>query len=147
MIKFRRAGLRGLTLLEVALAISVISFALVGLLALLPTALRTADESAADSRAAQIAGQVVAHLRAQAATPRNLFGQAVTSEGGSAKIFLSADESGTIEPPAPDAPYQVEVSTFVGPELASEVMQLRVGVKRRGAAVNTMFVTFLGPRI
>ncbi len=134
---------RGLSLLEVALAIAVIAFALVGLLALLPTGLRTLSESVDDSRAAQIAGQVTALLRPQPSGQRQLFGQrAAASPGG--EMTLAADENGILGPADDAAPYRVALRFFPRPDLAPDVLQMRIGVFKRGTPRGTEFQTFLG---
>lgn len=61
-----RAG--AFSLIEVALALGVISFAIVGIMGLFPVALRTAQESQRETRATLIAQQIFADLMASPST-------------------------------------------------------------------------------
>lgn len=59
-----RQEILGFSLIEVVLALAVISFALVGIMGLFPVAMRSAQESQRDTRAALIAQSIVSDLSA-----------------------------------------------------------------------------------
>jgi type II secretory pathway pseudopilin PulG len=58
----------GFTLLEIIIALGILTFALVGLLALFPVALETAAESKAETRFTQIAQSVFSDIKASSLT-------------------------------------------------------------------------------
>ena len=59
-----RSARRGFSLVEVSIALGIMAFALVGIMALFPTALRSARESQQETRATFIARQIFADLNA-----------------------------------------------------------------------------------
>ncbi len=59
------------SLIEIVLALGIISFALVGIMGLLPVAMKSAQESQRETRAAQIAQQIFSDLHAM--SPTNTF--------------------------------------------------------------------------
>ena len=69
----------GFNLIEVVLALSVLSFALVGIISLFPLALNTAKDSKSETRVALIAQTLLAEL---------------TATGGNSRIFFSNWPSG-----------------------------------------------------
>lgn len=58
----------GFSLIEIVLALGIISFALVGIMGLFPVAMRSAQESQRETRAAQIAMQIFNDLKSAPAT-------------------------------------------------------------------------------
>jgi len=145
MRKKRNRDRRGFSLLEVALAIAVISFALVGLLALLPVGLQTASSSSFETRAFQIASQVVAQLRPQRLGNMELLGTKVTALDAPQEISLSADESGSLLRSNGTAPYDVSVGFFPMTEPTATTLQLRIRVRDKTGTASSSFATFLGP--
>lgn len=59
------------SLIEIVLALGIISFALVGIMGLFPVAMKSAQESQRETRAAQIAQQIFTDLKTS--TPTNTF--------------------------------------------------------------------------
>ncbi|MEI6071597.1 MAG: hypothetical protein WCS31_07380 [Verrucomicrobiae bacterium] len=69
----RPAGIsRAFSLVEIVLALGVISFALVGIIGLFPAAMKSAQESQRETRATLIARQIFSDLRIQPGTNRLL---------------------------------------------------------------------------
>jgi len=69
-IPIYQALTRGFSLVEVVLALGVISFALVGIMGLFPVALKSAQESQRETRATLIAQQIFSDLRTRTGTNR-----------------------------------------------------------------------------
>lgn len=67
-----RSSRRAFSFLEIVLALSVIAFAIVGIMGLLPVAMRTAQESRRETRATLIAQQIFSDLRLAKGTNRML---------------------------------------------------------------------------
>lgn len=88
------------SLIEIVLALGVISFALVGIMGLFPVALRSAQESQRETRAALIAQQIFSDLRAGTGTKRfvtygsspTIFPVTISNHGSNA--FLVYNPSG-----------------------------------------------------
>lgn len=79
----RRFPLSGFSLVEVVLALGVIAFAIVGIMGLLPVAMRAGQESQRETRAALIARSIYADL--QTSDPTNLLiatGTSLTDSAG-----------------------------------------------------------------
>ncbi len=86
--KVLRRGIRAFSLIEIVLAISIISFALVGILGLFPVALDSATSSQRETQAAIIARSILSDVAAQTGKTRylvygtNSFSSASPDEGG-----------------------------------------------------------------
>jgi uncharacterized protein (TIGR02598 family) len=63
-----RSRLTGFSLVEAALSLAILSFALVAIIGLLPVALQTAKESSAETHATLIARRIVDEIQSLAAT-------------------------------------------------------------------------------
>ena len=63
-----RSRLTGFSLVEAALSLAILSFALVAIIGLFPVALQTARESSAETRATLIARRIVDEIQSLAAT-------------------------------------------------------------------------------
>jgi uncharacterized protein (TIGR02598 family) len=55
MLECRKSPVRGFSLIEIVLALGIVSFAIVGIMGLFPVAMKSAQESQRETRAAQIA--------------------------------------------------------------------------------------------
>lgn len=64
----RRSHRKAFSLIEIVLALGIISFALVGIMGLFPVAMKSAQESQRETRAAQIAMQIFSDLRSTSGT-------------------------------------------------------------------------------
>jgi uncharacterized protein (TIGR02598 family) len=83
---------RAFSLVEVVLALGVVSFAVVGILAVFPAGLRTSQSSQNDTRAPQIAQKIYSEIAAQAANS--------CEQGGGPcfnRVQFSFDASNTID--------------------------------------------------
>jgi uncharacterized protein (TIGR02598 family) len=69
---FESKGILGFSLVEVSIALGIVAFALVGIMALFPAAMRSARESQQETRATFIAKQIFADFAASA-SPTNTF--------------------------------------------------------------------------
>lgn len=96
---------RGFSLLEVVIALGVITVGIVGVLAVFPTALQTGHSAQDETRAAHIAQSVFGSLVAQA--PSQFTGvQVPVSDGVSPSINLTLSTSSPSPSPAPSpTPY------------------------------------------
>jgi uncharacterized protein (TIGR02598 family) len=120
------------TLVEVVLALGIVSFAIVAILGVLPSGLATSHSSQNDTRAAQIAQDIFTSLASQAQV--SFDSQCVVAEPatttasdfsynmrlkGSNTYTFSADNDGHLAVPAGNNysayPYQVTVSTAPDP--------------------------------
>jgi uncharacterized protein (TIGR02598 family) len=63
-----RSRLAGFSLVEAALSLAILSFAIVAIIGLLPVALQTSRESSAETRATLIARRIVAEIQSLPAT-------------------------------------------------------------------------------
>jgi len=73
-------GQDGFSLIEVVLALSILTYALVAILMLFPLALNTATDSKSDSRATFIAQSLLAEIQSGTGTSREILSQITGSE-------------------------------------------------------------------
>lgn len=84
----------GFSLVEIVLALSVIAFALVGIMGLFPVAMKSAQESQRETRATLIARQIFSDLRVFSGTNRLLVrGPSVTDTASLITNFILANNS------------------------------------------------------
>jgi type II secretory pathway pseudopilin PulG len=112
------------SLVEVVLALGVVSFAIVAILGILPVGLNTGHAAQDETRAAQIAEDILASLAAQA--PANFNNTSIQQPSGfqfpvplnQDKDYppLGASNDGTLNAAwAPGMPYQITLSTKTTP--------------------------------
>ena len=117
-------GRKGFSLVEVVLALGVVSFAIIAILGILPVGLNTGHSAQDETRAAQIAEDILASLAGQA--PSNF--NAATIQQASGFQFpvplnqdrdyppLGATNDGTLNAVyQPGMPYQITLSTKTTP--------------------------------
>lgn len=118
---------QGFTLIEVVLALCVVSFGLVGILGLFPVGLNSVRESIQDTRSAHLSRSIAATLRGQPYKDVNLFGARLDLAEAAARhatVSLFADEQGTVQTtqnglmigqPDADTRYFITVRFWEGP--------------------------------
>lgn len=85
----------GFSLVEVALALAIIAFALVGIMGLIPVAMHSAQDSQRETRAALIARQIFSDLQSQSGTNRfivkgtNILQQRIPVDLTQSKIYTN----------------------------------------------------------
>ena len=146
---YRRAGF---SLLEVVIALGVITFGIVGILAVFPTALQTGHSAQNETRAAHVAQSVFGSLVAQAPSQFSSV-QIRLSDGTPAPAInltttasypLYADNDGRLTNSAADASYLITVYTnssvpgFTDPASANQVT-VRVAWPANAPAANQTF--------
>jgi len=116
-------GRRGFSLVEVVLALGIISFAIVAILGVFPLGLRTSHSSQDDARATQIAQNVLNAMASQSQQnftnivlpcpspppPINLASSSTSPTAPAA--FLYADNDGQISGSATNATYSISIIT------------------------------------
>lgn len=117
-----RCADQGFSLIEIVLALGIVSFAIVGIMGLFPVAMKSAQESQRETRAAQIARRIFDELQSLPSTNTALIrGASITNLSdriqninlaNSATYVLGYDEQGvglpnTITPPAFRSPINV----------------------------------------
>ncbi len=141
------ALIKGFSLIEVALAIGLVAFALVALLSLIPTGLSTSRQSIAETRASELAEQMFATLRRQPFERIECFGQTIDArpvtreESTPASFRFFADENGDITPGKEDSGYEIRVTlssstAFPSPDSLAEARVHVVPVTQRGMSGN-----------
>jgi uncharacterized protein (TIGR02598 family) len=119
-MKSSRHSRDGFSLVEVVLALGVVSFAIVAMLGVISTGLQTSHLAQDETRAAQIAQSIFASLASQAQTQFNnaqlqlsdnsTMSFDLSSSAAAAKT-LYADNGGTLVPNASGAVYAITVRT------------------------------------
>lgn len=116
---FRKRTRHGFSLVEVVLALGVISFAIVAILGVLPVALQTGHSAQDDTRAPQIAQDIFGSIASQAQSnyPNAVIAQAGTSFsysvniGSDGQVTLGANNDGQlVDPYSPDLPYKIIIT-------------------------------------
>jgi type II secretory pathway pseudopilin PulG len=155
----RRARTRSFSLLEVVIALGVITVGIVGILAVFPTALQTGHSAQDETRAAHIAQSVFGSLVAQApsqfgnvqlplsanATPTPApVSVDLTASSSPTAPTLYADNDGSLIPTAATAAYAIFIFTnnlppgFTNPGDANQVT-VRVAWPANAPAANQTF--------
>jgi uncharacterized protein (TIGR02598 family) len=151
----RKARTRGFSLLEVVIALGVITIGIVGVLAVFPTALQTGHSAQDETRAAHIAQSVFGSLVAQA--PSQFNGVQIRLSDGvtlspsidlrttlSPAVTLYADNDGKLTNSATNAAYSIPIYTntsvpgFTDPASANAVT-VRVAWPANAPAANQTF--------
>ena len=148
----RRARTSSFSLLEVVIALGVITFGIVGILAVFPTALQTGHSAQDETRAAHIAQSVFGSLVAQAPSQFNNV-QIRLSDGTlspsinlttSSSYTLYAGNDGQLTNSAANATYAITIYTnnsvpgFTDPASANQVT-VRVAWPSNAPAANQTF--------
>ncbi len=120
-------GKRAFSLVEVVLALGVVSFAIVAILGVIPVGLNSGRSSQSETRAAQIAQDILSSLASQsqanftncvikqpATTTALDFSYNITLDGSTPTYVFAADNDGHLAVPVPpqtaaNFPYQVTV--------------------------------------
>ena len=154
-------SVKAFSLIEVLLAIGIVSFAVVAIVGMLPIALNTAKDSMLDTDATTIAQRVFAELQAGTGPNRSV---SINANGDTKLIDLSSDETNyfafkstcevknslTSEAPIPDAEAQflghVSVSTNTG---ISNLSRVEVSISSPASApgscrTTNTFTTLMG---
>jgi uncharacterized protein (TIGR02598 family) len=141
---------KGFSLIEVVLALGVISFAIVAIFGLLPTGLQTSHSSQDETRAAHLAEAILSSMASQAQTQFNSVklqtNDASTipvfnlSSTGTASTSVYADNDGKLSANSAGAIYAITVATNGSPTnfdagYANQVT-LTVGWPANAAAAN-----------
>jgi len=118
----QRAGTRSFSLLEVVIALGVITVGVVGVLAVFPTALQTGHAAQDETRAAHIAQSVVGSLVAGATSQFNNAGLPptpvsidLTASSSPTSPTLYADNDGNLIPNSANAAYAIFIYTNNAP--------------------------------
>lgn len=124
-MKDRRSGF---SLVEVVLALGVISFAIVAIIGVIPTGLETNRATQSNTRAVQIAQDIFASLAGQAqtrypnatikqsgATTASDFSFDVTLDGTTPSYTLAADNDGYLVVPDPTVTYPYQITLTITP--------------------------------
>lgn len=104
----RRAA--AFSLVEVTLALALLVFALVALLALLPNGLTSSMDASRQTAAASVAAHILTDLRAAAESPAPQVSAVYGVELTNAVSRLWVDSSGVVQPGAATAEFLVEIS-------------------------------------
>jgi Tfp pilus assembly protein PilV len=156
----QRARTRSFSLLEVVIALGVITVGIVGILAVFPTALQTGHSAQDETRAAHIAQSVFGSLVAGASSqfsnvqlplypspspaPTPLSINLTTGSGTTPAVTLYADNDGSLIPTAATAAYAILIYTnnsvpgFTDPASANQVT-VRVAWPATAPAANQTF--------
>ena len=156
----QRARTRSFSLLEVVIALGVITVGIVGILAVFPTALQTGHSAQDETRAAHIAQSVFGSLVAGASSqfsnvqlplypspspvPTPLSINLTTGSGTTPAVTLYADNDGNLIPNATNAAYAIFIYTnnsvpgFTDPASANQVT-VRVAWPANAPAANQTF--------
>ena len=156
----RRARTRSFSLLEVVIALGVITVGIVGILAVFPTALQTGHSAQDETRAAHIAQSVFGSLVAGASSqfsnvqlplypspspvPTPLSINLTTGSGTTPAVTAYADNDGNLIPNATNAAYAIFIYTnnsvpgFTDPASANQVT-VRVAWAANAPAANQTF--------
>jgi hypothetical protein len=156
----RRARTRSFSLLEVVIALGVITVGIVGILAVFPTALQTGHSAQDETRAAHIAQSVFGSLVAGASSqfsnvrlplspspspaPTPLSINLTTGSGTTPSVTLYADNDGNLVANSTNAAYAILIYTnnsvpgFTDPASANEVT-VRVAWPASAPAANQTF--------
>lgn len=141
------------SLIEVVLAIGIVSFALFAILGLIPLGLQVGRSSIEDTRATHIAEQVFATLRKQDFGSVAFYGQTLnlselnTQDWAEPTITVSADNDGYVMPFNPSLPYAVELRFRPTPGglLPGEASEIHVTVRTLGGPVHrSQYVSIVG---
>jgi type II secretory pathway pseudopilin PulG len=123
-VELRKRSRRAFSLVEVVLALGVISFAIVAILGVLPIALQTGHSAQDDTRARQIAQDILGCVASQAQSnyPNAVIAQAGTSFshsvniGSDAQVTLGANNDGQlVDPYSADLPYKITITIDADP--------------------------------
>ena len=156
----RRARTRSFSLLEVVIALGVITVGIVGILAVFPTALQTGHSAQDETRAAHIAQSVFGSLAAGASSqfgnvqlplypspspvPTPLSINLTTGSGTTPAVTLYADNDGNLVANSTNAAYAIFIYTndsvpgFTDPASANQVT-VRVAWPANAPAANQTF--------
>ena len=147
----QRAGTRSFSLLEVVIALGVITVGVVGVLAVFPTALQTGHAAQDETRAAHIAQSVIGSLVAGATSQFNNAGLPptpvsidLTASSSPTSPTLYADNDGNLIPNSTNAAYAIFVYTnnsvpgFTDPGTAN-LVTVRVAWPAIAPAANQTF--------
>ena len=145
------AGTRSFSLLEVVIALGVITVGVVGVLAVFPTALQTGHSAQDETRAAHIAQSVFGSLVAGATSQFNNAGLPptpvsidLTASSSPTSPTLYADNDGNLIPNSTNAAYAIFVYTnnsvpgFTDPGIAN-LVTVRVAWPANAPAANQTF--------
>ncbi|HEY3130314.1 MAG TPA: hypothetical protein VGL91_12720 [Acidobacteriota bacterium] len=145
------AGTRSFSLLEVVIALGVITVGVVGVLAVFPTALQTGHSAQDETRAAHIAQSVFGSLVAGATSQFNNAGIPptpvsidLTASSSPTSPTLYADNDGNLIPNSTNAAYAIFVYTnnsvpgFTDPGIAN-LVTVRVAWPANAPAANQTF--------
>lgn len=116
----------GFSLVEVTLAIGIFAFVAIGILGLLPAALRVRSESAQETRAVMIAGELFASIAASASLAEVVVRRGPGGEPGeNAKVDLTKDRVMLGYPGQTTVPYELwDSGTGSDPEEVWETGEL-----------------------
>ncbi len=153
MRKVRRvlAG-AGFSLIEVVLALGVITFVLVAVLGLLPVGIQTFRESTADTRAAQMARAIFATLRTEPFEAVRIGGETLdlatleTADWSKPGAVLYADNEGALITSADDAIFTIELRFRQQPAglPPGEASEVHLVVRQRdGSPASPPFVSII----
>lgn len=142
----------GFSLIEVVLALGVITFVLVAVLGMIPVGMQTFRESAADTRAAQMARAVFATLRTEPFETVRIGGQELnlaeleTADWSEPGATLYADNEGALITSVGDAIFTIELRFRQQPAglPPGEASEVHLVVRQRdGSPVSPPFVSII----